>query len=434
MAKCYCKFGKKSQINIVELVFALVALFIAFGVLFPSFGYKNRWKEANMILISRDLILTMDRIGELYNYSFDKKKLENFLNTIITEKNLIPWSEVEGTSPNVFVIACNCTEEEINKMNYWFNPLTLNGRRIYLLFQKSNFEEIPTEADVLLIKGYKNLTGFSQKFKSYIARGIGIVEIMDFNTPEKVNQDDTQTNIFGLWCTGIETGPADYMIFSKPTSVKNLTYFPFKYFYHVPIILNASSSEAITGCGYQPSGKGVFNLGGKNYNFWICDDNSVWFDIDADGTRDTLVNLRQNFKINGFNFTLNYINDNATISISFKPEYIFPDYLSYEENGNKYLPKILPIERSLVRAIKGSEEFPAVILNSPKVAWMYDIGDNPTDEEKTLLLSLLLWASRKKSSILTSTIKTGFSTSYVNVQNIDMFEVYKFSLGLAHPY
>ncbi|MEM5878869.1 MAG: hypothetical protein QXU74_00020 [Candidatus Aenigmatarchaeota archaeon] len=434
MVKCYCKFGEKAQINLVELIFVLIALFVAFGVLFPGLVYENKWKEANMMLISRDLILTMDRTGELYTYSFDKRKLENFLASIITEKNLIPWSEVEGTGPNIMVIACNCTEDEINKMNYWLNPLTINNRRVYLLFQRSNLEEIPVEADVLLIKGYRNLTGFSQKFGSYIARGIGIVELMDFDSPAKVNQDDTQTNVFGLWCNGIESRPADYMIFSKPSKATNLTYFPYKHFYHVPLPLNASSSEAVSGCGYQPSGKGVFNLGGTNYQFWICDENSVWFDTDANGTKDTLINLKQNFKINNFNFTLSYINDNATIAISFKPDYVFPDYLSYEENGNKYLPKILPIERSLVKAIKGSEEFPAVILNYPRVAWMYDIGDNPSDEEKTLLLSLLLWASRKKSAILTSPIKTGFSTSYINIQNIDMFEVYKFSLGLAHPY
>lgn len=437
MVKFYCKFGKKAQIIFVELIFVLIALFIAFGVFFPGFVYKNRWREAIIFLSSRDLILTIDRMGKLYNYSFDQKALGDFLENV-TEKIFIPWSEIEGTLPNVIIIACNCTEEEINRMNYQFNPLMMNRRRVYLVFHRSNLEEIPAEADVLLIKGYRNLSGYSQRFRNYIARGTGIVEMMDFDAQAKVNNDDTQREVFGLLHDGFEPGNATHMIFSKPAKAADIVYFPYKYFYHVPIPLNASSYEAVQNCSFQPSAKGSFVLATKAYQFWICNESSVWFDTDANGTRDTLVGLGRTFKINQFNFTLSYIHGNSSIAVSFKPNYTFPDYLSYEQGGNRYIPKIRPGDnderRILVKAIKGNENFPAVILNSSRVAWMYDFGNNPSDEEENLLLSLLLWASRKKSIVLASQIKTGFSTSYINVQNLDIFEVYKFSLGLARPY
>ena len=433
--RCYCKFGKKSQINLVELIFVLITLFIAFGVLFPGFVYKSKWREASMILNSRDLILTIDRIGKLYEYSFNQTALKNFLENV-TEKNLIPWSEVEGTSPNMMVIVCNCTEEDINKMNFWFNPLFVNDRRIYLLLLQTNLEEIPKEADVLLIKGYKNLTGYSSRFKSYIANGVGIIELMDFDSQAKVDNDETQTTIFGLKWNGAEQGIAN-MVFSSPTSVRNITYLPYKNFYHVPLPLNISSSEYLSGCQYQPSGKGNLTLNQTSYSFWICNYTHVWFDTNADGTNDTLVRLGEKFSINVFNLTLNYIHDNISIAVSFKPNFTFSNYFSYEQAGTKYIANITPSdnkkERILLKAIKDGKEFPTVILNSSKVAWMYDL-ENPSDEEKTLLLSLLLWASKKKSVILTSPIRTGFSSSYINVQNKDIFEVYKFSLGLSSPY
>jgi hypothetical protein len=424
----------KAQITLIEMIVVLIALFVAFGVFFTSFGYKNKWKEANILLMSRDLILTINRIGKIYEYSFNQSGLSQFLNSLIKE-NLIPWSEVEGTITNRIVVACNCTEDEINKMYFWFNPLFLNNRKITLLFLKSNLEEIPPETNVLLIKGYKYLSTYSKIFNSYITRGIGIVELMDFDAPEKVNNDETQKKIFGLSWNGTEQGTAD-MIFLKPISAKNLTYIPYKYFYHVPLTLNIFSEDSLPGCSSY--GKGNFKLNGTSYTFWICDATHVWFDTNADGVNDTLVSLGGNFNISKYNFTLKYIYDNSSISVSFKTNYTFSNYFSYEQAGNKYIANIIPIDgdekRVLLKAVKGGKSFPTVILNFSRVAWMYDFGENPSDEEKELLLSLLLWASSKKSVVLDSPMKTGFSTSYINVENKDVFEVYKFSLGLSYPY
>ncbi|MEM5766276.1 MAG: hypothetical protein QW423_01420 [Candidatus Aenigmatarchaeota archaeon] len=425
----------KAQITLVEFIIVTIALFIAFGILFPGFVYKNKWKEASILINSRDLILTMDRIGKLYEYSFNQRKLLEFLGNM-SEKNMIPWLEIEGTIPNIVAVACNCTESQINEMNFWFGNLFINNRKVYFLFQKSNLEDIPDETDILLIRDYKNLTPYSQNFKNYLARGVGIVEVMDFDSQEKI--DNTQQTIFGLKWGGSELGGGNHMIFSKPNSVDNITYFLYKHFYHIPLPINASSNERLPECYYQPSGKGIFYLNRTNYFFWICSPNSVWFDTNADGLNDTLVNLGETFKINGMNFTLNYIHENSGIAISFKPDYIFSDYLSYQQGDKTYIVNITPIddkkERIILKSVKSGREFPAMILNSSRVAWMYDLGSNPSDEEKSLLLSLLLWASKKKSNVLTPFIKKGFSSSYINVQNVDMFEVYKFTLSLNYPY
>jgi len=434
----------KGQMNIVELVFVLVAMLIAFGIFFPRFTYENRWKEAYLLIDSRDLILTMDRMNKLYSYSFDKDALSSFIDSIIptNKTNLIAWSEVEGTMLDRVIIACNCTPTQINEMNFWFDGLKINGRNVKILFVQSSFDDIPEESNVLLIRGYKPL-GSSQPFKNYIARGVGIVEMMDFKQESDVNGDSTQKEIFGLRWDGVQNGAANYMVFrSKPSNSSSINYVPYKYFYHVPFPLNGSSTAAMSGCDYQPSGTGKLTLNQTGYAFWICSSSSAWFDTNADGTNDTLVNLGGSVKIGGYNFTLNYINDNQSIALSFKPDYIFPDFLSYvlpPRQVTDIEPIDNNIERVLIKAVKAQNEYPAVILNgtSARVAWLPDFAreGQASDDGKMLLLSLLLWASKKQAApVLYTLIKSGYSTSYINVVNQDMFEVYKFNLGLAYPY
>ncbi|MEM5772695.1 MAG: hypothetical protein QXL86_00480 [Candidatus Aenigmatarchaeota archaeon] len=420
----------KAQIILVELITVLIALLISFGILFPRFVYKNTWKEATLMLLSRDLILTMDRTGNLYQYSFDQLALNDFLNKTIREKFLIHWNEVENAFPNRIVVACNCTEEEINEMNFWFNPLLINNRRIYILIQRSSLEEIPQEADVILIMRYKNLTNYKPILTQSILKGIGIVEVMNFDSSSKI--DITQTQIFGINCTG-STGASGYMNFSKPASALDMVYLPYKNFFHIPLPLNSSlASNYPENC----KNEGNFVINRTNYKFWICNDSYVWFDVDANGVWDKLVKIQEKVTIGKFNFTLSYIFENKSISLSFsnKPEYLFGSYLSV---GNcNILPNDGNIKRILIKAVNqsSSREYPAVILNSSKIAWMYDFGNNPSDDEKNLLLSLVLWASRKKSLVLPAQIQRGFSTSYLNVQNKDIFEIYKFTLGLSYPY
>jgi hypothetical protein len=428
----------KAQINIIEMIVVLIALFIAFGVLFPGFVYKNRWREANLIITSRDLILAMDRTGKLYNYSFDKTSLSSFLEKFPTlnRTNLIAWSETIGALPERIIIACNCTQSQIDEMSFWYGGLKMNDRNVNLIFLQSFLENIPIEADVLLIRDYKNLSKYYNNFKEYLSRGVGIVEMVDFPDTEEVN-DKVQKEIFGLEWKGVFTDTINYINFTKPEDPANITYHPYKNFYHIPLPVNYSSSENLENCDYKPSAKGRITINDTSYSFWICNETSVWFDTNGDGVNDTKTNLREIVKIGENNFTLSYINDNRSISLSFKPEFLFSDFLSREGNVSLIEPSDGDERRVLMKAF-GSKKYPAVILNSvfnSRTAWIPNFDRRKAnDEEKNLLLSLLLWASKKESKQIAGAMRSGLSSSYINVNNKDIYEVYAFSLILAYPY
>lgn len=447
----------KGQMSTVELIFVLIILIVAFGVFFPGFVYKNRWDEAYLMLDSRDLILTMERMNVLYQYSFNKNALSLFLDTIVptNRTNLVPWSEVDGTVQDRVIVACNCTKEQIDEMNFWYEGLRINGRGVKIFFVQSLLESIPQEADVLLIRDYKPMEAYMASFRDYLARGVGIVEVMNFTNQNQI--DATQTGIFGLkWMGQNPTGRIDYIRFrKKPEDARNITYGPYKYFYHIPIPLLANSStDSVSGCQPNPP-KGRLTFNETIYNFYICQSDSARFDTDGDGTTDTLVQVNQNFKISGYNFTLNYVNGNTNIGLSFKPNYYFADFLRTRKDvpadpggeawGVYYKTQIYPSDdnpdRILLKADKNYEgglEIPAVILNATqvsRVAWISDFSIRGVgDDEKELLLSILFWSLGRKPPSIYQRIKSGYSSSYINVNNQDMYEIYKFTLGLAYPY
>jgi hypothetical protein len=429
----------KAQINIIELITVLIAIFIAFGVLFSRFSYKNKWGEASLIIASRDLILTMDRIGKLYNYSFGIEPLSSFLDKFpsLNKTNLIAWSETRGALPQYVIVACNCTQQQINEMNFWYSRLKINDRSIILIFLQSSLENIPTETDVLLIRDYKNLSKYYNNFRDYLSRGIGIVEMMDFSNEDEVNGDEVQKKIFGLNFTDVYPDAISYSNLTIPEKSSDITYQPYKNFYHVPLPILNSSSENLPDCKYKPSAKGNITINNINYTFWICDESTVWFDTDGDGLNDTKASLGETLEINGYNFTLSYINGNESIAISFRPKFTFSDFLSKGGNVVLIQPNDGNEKRVLVKAV-GSREYPAAILNTvfgSRAAWIPNFDRRSVnDEEKELLLSLLLWASKKEVKQIGGVIKSGLSSSYINVKNKDIYEVYSFSLILAHPY
>jgi hypothetical protein len=52
----------KGQIPIFEAISAAIILLIALSVFFPGFFYESKWSEAFIILKSRDIIITIDRL------------------------------------------------------------------------------------------------------------------------------------------------------------------------------------------------------------------------------------------------------------------------------------------------------------------------------------------------------------------------------------
>lgn len=143
----------------LEMIMVVIVLYIAFSVFFPGFSYKSGWNEALLLQTSRDVILTADRTNKLYNLSFDKGALQNFLSDVVSEENLISWSDTGGTVKNQIIIACNCTNDQLNYLNSWLSELEINGRHIDVPPPcYTNLESINpciVSADVLLIWGEK---------------------------------------------------------------------------------------------------------------------------------------------------------------------------------------------------------------------------------------------------------------------------------------
>ncbi|MHA1744031.1 MAG: hypothetical protein ACTSV6_07255 [Candidatus Heimdallarchaeota archaeon] len=344
---------KKGFVNILELIFVLVALFIAFNVLFPGFAYRNKWDRAQLLLLNRDTIITMDRIGKLYEYSFDRSKLSDFLlNALHTDKtNLIGWSETDGTIKNRIIVACNCTEHQKDLLYSWVSGLKINGRPIDFYVVRTYLDDI-NPSDVLLIWGYKDLTPYRDQLIDYINRGHGVVEMMDF----PVDPEPVQEEIFGITSGGSWGSPSADIVL-KPDSASNITYQAYKIY-----INGLKGSDSIT------------------------------------------------------------------------PEFC-------KDTPNKKIIQTPTAEnRVLVRVDTGiNPPASCVVLNdlkTAKVAWIANFTNiNYNTNHTNLLISLLLFASNKRAvPVLSVPTSFGYMTSYINVKNDDMFEVYKFSLGLGHPY
>lgn len=443
----------KGEVSILEAISTIIILFIAFNIFFPKFSYQSKWDMATLLLKERDVLITLDRIGRLYQYSFDAAALASFLTKAIPEKNVIYWSQVEGTIKPTIVVACNCTEEQIVKLYEWGEYLRVNDRSVKILVCPTNLDHINpcyTGPDVLLIWGYKDLTNYKEVFKRFLSAGKGILEIMDL--PSQV--DSTQREIFGIvecsalppiscgWSTVTEDS------FLVPGSARQRNYQPYKYFYHIPISLKAEESVIVIPldrgtppCISRNINKGDIEFRDNSYNFWICDGKSVYFDTDGNNRADTIVRPGDNFRIAGYNFYLSYIVDNERIGVTFKPDFEFVDFLKFDGGTRVY-----PIDRKKERIVLHRGNYsdrtapiPVVIVNGTvgRTAWVADFtrdGLNIGDDHRQLLFSLLFFVSNKgATNVLSMPFKEGYFTSYIHTVGDDMYEIYKINLGLGYP-
>lgn len=444
------RIGKKGVVNVLELITVVITLFVSFSIFFPQADYKNRWDDAYMILKARDMILLLERTGSLHTYAFSPDEVRSFFDTLFPDSSLIVWSETDGGIKSDIKIACDCPSGTIAELAEWVNGLKLNERNITISFCSADLDS-PTpcvdDSDALLIWGYKSLQPYGQLLSDYISDGNGVVEVMDFDLQSQVDDDSVQTGVFGLRWTGARSGTMDYDEFPrKPRNAADMIFDPYKYFYHIPFPLKTNDTgEPIAGCGYSPAKNGTFDLKGIEYGFWICGSNSVWFDTDGDIVRDTLVYERgEEVTIGGiYNFSLNYVNSDSSMSVSFRSDYVFDDFLEYASQSGQFAhiePADYDANRILIRAVESPvAKYPSVILNKfgeTGTAWVADFSeDGFGDDEKMLLISLLLWSSNKQTAGgAVSNIRMGYLTSYVTINNVDMFEVYKFDLGLGSPF
>lgn len=344
---------KKGFINILELIFTMITLFIAFQVLFPGFSYGNRWNNALLLLTSRDIILTLDRVGSLYDCSFNATRFSDFLNKVIPieKTNLIGWSETDGTIKSNLTIACNCTKDQRDLLYNWTTGLTINGRAIKVYVVDTKLDDINPFSDVLFVWGYRDLTPYRNSLLGYINGERGIVEMMSFSA----NPEPVQQEIFNITGGGSWGSPGNDGIV-KPATANNVTYQAYK------IYVNGLK-------GQSP---------------------------------------------------------------------ITPEFCK-KLSGVKIIPVNSDVSRVLMQGNDTTNRDFCVIFNDKKiakVAWMADFTSVAYNVNHTkLLTSALLSVSNKRSlGILSTNMKIGYMTSYINVNNIDMFEIYRFNVVLGHPY
>jgi hypothetical protein len=456
----------KGIINVIELVIVMMTLFVSFTIFFPGNTYRNRWDDAYGTLKARDAVLALERTGHLHEYAFSGAQLDAFLSSLFSGSSVVTWHSVSGGIKAETSVACDCPAGVVAWLNGWAGSTTLNNREVRMSFCQASID--PADAcfagsDALLVWKYKPLQPYEATLTDYVSKGGGVVELMNFTEAAQLSGDSVQRNIFNLTWVEIVKDDADTCVFARaPRGASDIIYEPYKYFHHVPITLKAASyGQAIAGCAYNPPGNGTLVLRGHAYEFDTCSASSAWFDTDGTGGRNTLfiehsASTDGAMNIAGSDMVLNYVSSVSSLSVSFKPGYTFEDFLGYVAPPGTPDPpgkaiginRIVHIEpsdgnsdRILVRAVlTPQKKYPAVIINtygSGRVAWMQEPGaTNYGDDEKALLASLLLWAANREpasAAAAQADFRSGYTVSYLNVQNYDMFEIYKLNLGVGYP-
>lgn len=435
----------KGQVPMIELISVTIILLISMQIFFPGFSYQNRWNDAVLFLKGRDMVLTLDRSNLLYEYSFNPNLLGTFVNNIITDKNLISWSEIQGTVKKKITVACNCTVQQTGDIIEWVGRLKLNNRSIDVDAVQTNLETIQ-DSDVLVIWGREDLEPYKKNLLNYLTAGNGIIEIINLRD---ANFDSVQREIFGIEnckrlfskCQKSEGDPT----FIVPGRASQINYDAYKIFYHLPTPLKATelalgipTENNLPACP-TTSNAGSFNFRENSYKFWVCG-NLIYFDTDKNGKADITRNEGETFTINNQNFVLSYV-DPVKIYVSFRPVYSFRKFTPADD------AVVYPVDKNMERVLlaagaagSGDETSlqPFVIVNKStgRTAWLTDsISGTLGDDYKLLFASVILSTANKKSKELTfGNVKIGFLTSYINTASRDMFEVYQFDLGLGFPF
>lgn len=435
----------KAQVIVIELVAVLTLLFVAVGTLLPILTYENKWSEAVLFLKARDLILTADRIGILHTIAFDQPAFQSFTTNAVTDRSAIFAPTTQGTFKSKIVIACNCTGEQIGNLSFWVGTLLVNQRLVSLDFVPSNLDRIP-ESDLLFIFGQRNLEPFKTNLKNYIGGASGIVLMADITQSQITS---AHREIFGVTdCSAVSANcvfdSSTEDIINTANKVSDPFYTQYKMIYHLPLPVRAPDSVSsvpieggISPCTATTIRHGQFTFRQTINDFWICS-TSVYFDTNGNGNADTIILERQNFAIGGFNFFMNYVKSEF-IYISLRADYRFVDFLKNVADA-KLAPVNLETNRVFMQVgqYEAGKPIPVVIVNGTlaRTAWLADFTEQGVDDDEKLLLASLLVASANTQRIELpfGALQTGVLTSYINSANFDVFEIYRFNLGVGFPF
>jgi hypothetical protein len=263
------------------------------------------------------------------------------------------------------------------------------------------------------------------KITKLLEKGAGVVEMIDFSQSELAESADLQREIFGLEWHG-QLPSLNWVNLSKPDNASHVIYGPYKYFYHIPIPLRTTpTTGTIDTCTYEREGNFTFHQ--TTYQFWICGPTSVYFEGWG------LVYEGEMFELAGYDFLLSYV-DATQIGVSFEPGYRFEPFV-----GTAVRPVNQEFGRILAKGdvtYPDGEPVPAAILNrtvTGRVGWLANVyaDGQMGDDERLLLISLLLWASEKRVAKPPPRMHI---TSYVDVVNRDVYEVWGLYLGVGYPF
>lgn len=444
----------KGQIAIIEAVISAIALFIAFNMIITVQEYQTKWEDSLSLMQGRDALVTADRLGTLHDYPFSPAFETQLLSKLDAIKDDIVKNETRGTVRSAIYVACDCTSEQQSYVQNILKDVKFNTREITGIVCPTTLPAInPCGSggqypDGLIIWGYRLLDSDSvAALTNYAKEGGGIIEIADLDENQASNP--AQQTIFGIKWTAQGNFPPDQIQFLTPRNASPVTYQSYKWFHHLPynftLTQDAPSFQMESGATVACDGKtGSLKFQDDSYQFWVCTNNRVYFDTDQPQ------NVRANtdnstgevIPISVYKFKLNYIDGTSKIRISFKPSYLFNDFLFIDETHNKIYP--LDNDASKILLNKGywdvSKNTPiaSAILNRFEggvTAWMPDFSRvglaNTGDDHKQLLSSLMFSVVNKLGE---ETSQTGQVTSYINVNSTDMLEIYRIDLIIGKPF
>ncbi|MBI2005342.1 MAG: hypothetical protein HYS80_01110 [Candidatus Aenigmarchaeota archaeon] len=450
----------KGQIAIIEAIMSAVALFIAFNMMITVEEHQTKWKDALSFLQGKDILITADRLGQLHEYPFSPAFQTQFLSKIDAIRDAIVKNETQGTLENTVYIACVCMPDQITYLQNILDDVKFNTRIIKgevcptILPDINNCGAETKYPNALVIWGYKDyLPSYAIQLNDFLNDGNSIIEIADI---QQSQVDSAQQTIFGLqWFTNNPFPSITQDEFLKPRNASVIPYQSYKWFYHLPYLLTGTATISIPldaggSICTSPSvaTAGNFKFQNTDHKFWICDGNSVYFDTDGTDKADVgPISKGQRFSIGSSDFKLNYIDAVDKMRLSFRQDYKFDDFV--KDNGDN---KLFPIDNDKNKVLLsmgfwdvGREQPAGAVIFSgtenAKTVWMADFArsaatlndlDNLGDDYKQLLVSLMFSTANKNPEDTSQQI--GQITSYINVNNTDIFEIYRIDLSIGAPF
>lgn len=451
----------KGQISLIEAILSAVALFIAFNMIITTGEYQTGWKESLNLVEGRDILITVDRLGRMHDYAFSTSSFNSqFLDRIDAIKDAVRKVETQGALGNAVYVACDCTAEQISYLQSILNDVKFNTRSPSASVCGTTLPTINTcgssakYPDVLVIWRYDSLTSYVGVLTDFLNDGNGLIEIVDIQNSKVDGQgaddDEGQKTIFGLKSISEGNFPSNQDELLQPLNSSQITYQSYKWFYHSPYGLTAPTTVSSVPVDTPPPPscltvkEGNFRFQDTDHKFWICDGNSVYFDTDGTNKADLgPISKGQMFSIGISNFKLSYTDSVDKARVSFKPEYMFNDFIVKSNAHNKLAPSNGDKNRVLLSMgywdASREKQIAGVILNtigSGRTAWIADFSRDglsaTNDDHKHLLVSMVLSLADKR--IRETFQQVGQITSYINVNNTDILEIYKVDLSIGKPF